>query len=165
MVSRVSLFVYGSFSEGMVHFDKLSKYITSCRPGSVLGRAYRLRVGYPVVLIGGNQKVSGALLQLDAPDVLFNILDEFHGYSALKPEKSLFLKEKVSVELDSGEIEESLIYGINPQKLPKTAALIEDGDWEKSLKETPVVTENLSEKQVCYIKKTGSFFGARYYPH
>lgn len=159
MINRTSLFVYGSFFKGMVHYNKLKDYVVSARPATVRGGMYRLQVGYPVYVSEGDCEIAGLLVQLEAPDVLFRILDEFHGFSPVSPEKSLYWKLDVKVKLEEGGEEEALIYALNPAKLPKSAVYIPDGRWLESLQETPALTETLTERQISYVKKLGSTTG------
>lgn len=158
MGAELKLFVYGSYCEGMVHYNKLENFISSVKPAKMRGSVYRLEVGYPVVLLEGNGLIEGQLLSISRAEIISLLLDEFHGYSALKPEKSLFLKSRVRVDSEGGE-EEALVYSINPTKLPKTARLIEDADWRRSMREEPVYTEYLTEKQMAYVKKLGQSSG------
>jgi gamma-glutamylcyclotransferase (GGCT)/AIG2-like uncharacterized protein YtfP len=152
------VFAYGSISEGMVHFNKLAAFVVSQKMGSIKGTAYKLKVGYPVVLKDGDYTIPGQVLELKASDLLMKLLDEMHGYNPLQPDKSLYIREEVSVTMES-HTELAWVYYLNPKKLPDTAQLISDGDWAKAMKETPVLTEKLTEKQRCYIQKLGAASG------
>lgn len=159
MANRVSLFVYGSFSEGMVHYRKISEYVKVSQPAWAKGRVYRLQVGYPVLVTDGDNRVEGQLLELEAPELLFKILDEFHGFSPISPEKSLYWKSDIKVQLEDGSERDALVYALNPSKLPKSAVLISDGRWKESLQSQPALTQGLSERQISYVKKLGSTTG------
>ena len=54
------LFVYGSFSEGMVHFNKISNYILETFPAQVRGSVYHLEVGFPVLVADGSDVIYGS---------------------------------------------------------------------------------------------------------
>ena len=160
MATRESLFIYGSFCSGMVHFEKISQYIVSQRSAVTTGSMYRLPVGYPVFLKEGNNQVWGQWVEIEAPDVLFRLLDEFHGYSLMAPEKSLFLKTEIEIQcLETFEKHMVQTYCLSPAKLPRNAMPIENGDWRQSLKESPALPDSLTERQVCYIRKLGASSG------
>ncbi len=159
------VFVYGSFCEGMVHYAKISRFLEDIRPARVRGSAYRLEVGYPVYLQQGEDWVPGQSVRVRAPDVLFPILDEWNGFSPLRPEKSLFLKVEVEVTLvDSGHVEKAFTYALNPSKLPKTAQLIEGGDWKGALAKAPSLVDTLTDRQIEYIGRLGSSTGRQIVP-
>ena len=155
MVKKVQLFVYGSFCQGMVHFDRLAKYVMDSSPARARGSAYRMEVGYPVFIAEGINYIEGDLVTLEAPDMFFHLLDQFHGFSPVSPEKSLFWRTEVSVEKPDQTQVEAQAYTLNPAKLPKSAELISEGDWRQSIVEKPVITEVLTKKQKEYIRKLG----------
>jgi len=160
MATRESLFIYGSFCSGMVHFEKISQYIVSQRSAITTGSMYRLPVGYPVFLKEGSQEVWGQWVEIEAPDVLFMLLDEFHGYSPMAPEKSLFSKTEIEIQcLETFEKHKIHAYCLVPAKLPRNATPIENGDWRQSLKESPALPQSLSERQINYIRKLGASSG------
>lgn len=172
MSEVVSLFAYGSFTEGMIHNTKISQYVTRRVGATVPGYAYRLEVGYPVYVAealstncGPKQAIRGELLQIHAPALAFQILDEFHGVSVLTPEKSLFHKIEKTVSLDDGEQLTAWTYSMNPSKLPKSAALIQNGDWRQDLQQRPPLLQYLTDKQCCYIKKLGKTTGREVIPY
>ncbi|HEX4923037.1 MAG TPA: hypothetical protein VFV50_03090, partial [Bdellovibrionales bacterium] len=43
-----TLFVYGSLTQGMVHYSRIANYIESQLPATARGTVYRLEVGFPV---------------------------------------------------------------------------------------------------------------------
>lgn len=170
MQHQMSLFVYGSLSSGMVHFEKIRGFITASQAASISGFVYRLPVGYPVYLsrdISGasenSVQIHGQLVSLDGPDVAFRILDEFHGYSPLVPDKSLFWKEKVFAETQSGVVEAE-VYALNPSKLPRGSELIGDGDWQRELSLRPALPAILTERQSTYVKKLNASTGREIVP-
>jgi gamma-glutamylcyclotransferase (GGCT)/AIG2-like uncharacterized protein YtfP len=153
-----SLFVYGSFCEGMVHFEKLRPFADQVEAASVVGSVYRMPVGFPVYLKGGQQQIQGRLLRLSKPELAFNLLDEFHGVSQLDPASGIFERVEVDVQL-VGATERAFIYSILPARLPRTAKLIESGDWKKSLEENPALPTRLTDKQRNYVRKLGQSSG------
>lgn len=165
MLKELSLFVYGSLSEGMVHFNKISQYIVAKEQATVAGLVFRLPSGYPVFTnsISANNehpdRVPGAIVHLAAPEVAFHILDEFHGVSLLAPEKSLFFKETTFAETIDGEKKECFIYSMNRAKLPKGAQRIEAGDWLNNFTNQPALPTTLTERQATYIRKLSQSSG------
>lgn len=165
MTETVSLFVYGSFSENMVHYDLLSQFVTAKEPAAMEAFAYRLEVGYPVLSLEARGTgeapcwVSGQLLEVQAEAVLFKLLDEFHGWSPVNPEKSLFFKTTRSVRKSDGSELSANCYVINPAKLPKTAQIISGGDWQAALSDGPPFTEQLTDRQRAYVLKLGASTG------
>lgn len=153
-MSNDLLFVYGSFSEGMVHFDKIANYILETFPAQVRGSIYHLEVGYPVLVSHGHDAVFGSVVRLKDADMLFKILDEFHGYSMTEPHKSLYLRQQASAA-KVPTLEEVAVqaYSLNPSKLPRGATKIQDGNWLRAMSEQPSILNNLTERHKGYIKK------------
>lgn len=155
-----TLFVYGSLTQGMVHFSRIANHIESQSRATAEGTVYRLEVGFPVFVAQGNTPVSGVLLKLKPSDILHKLLDEFHGYSAIQPEQSLFIKSQLEVTVeghDSSQMTQT--YSMNPAKLPRTAVLIRDGDWMKSMTERAPMTQSLTTNQKTYIQRLGRSTG------
>lgn len=153
-------FVYGAMSEGLVHWSKISQFIESSAPARLKAAAYRLRVGFPVLLKEGRDFVEGYVTELKSSDLLLNLLDEFHGFSRFDPEKSLFVREEA--ELDGGE--KAWVYFLNPKKLPVSAKPIDGGDWKKTLEEEPPLTAKITERQRCYLLRLAAATGREIVP-
>jgi gamma-glutamylcyclotransferase (GGCT)/AIG2-like uncharacterized protein YtfP len=162
-MTEMKLFVYGSLSEGLVHFHKIQEFITSSVQASMQGSVYRLKVGYPVLLQAGQDTISGQLLELRTTEFLVNLLDEFHGFHKLEESKSLYFRRQVTVETENGSVI-AWAYVLNPNKLPKTAALIIGGDWKSSLQVQPPLTEQLTDRQRTYIQRLGNSTGREIIP-
>lgn len=158
-MTTTRFFVYGSFSEGMVHFSKIQNFIEHSAPGQIRASAYRLKVGFPALLNSGADVIRGQLVELKSSDLLLGLLDEFFGCSQLDPEKSLYHRQEVLVTVHGGGVEKAWVYFLNPQKLPADAMLIHGGDWEKSMEEVPALPQKLTEKQKSYISKLGGSTG------
>lgn len=164
---RDSLFVYGSFSEGMVHFSKIKGQIVERRPAFAFGSVYRLPVGYPVFIQEGVGRIEGEFVRLERPEIIFAMLDEMHGVCAYDPEKSLFNRVELTVEVEfSGlnEGEKAWVYCFNPMKLTRGAVRIVDGNWKRALQESPPIVAKLTEKQRTYIQRLGSSTGREIVP-
>ena len=99
---ETKMFVYGSMSEGMVHFQKIENFILHQSKAQIRGKAYRLKAGFPVLLEGADTNVPGFLVSIKSSDLLTQLLDQFHGVSD-DPKKSLHLKKQVEVLTESGE--------------------------------------------------------------
>lgn len=69
--------------------------------GSIRARLYDLGP-YPGAKLAGNSSedfVKGELYQLGDPEPAIMMLDKYEGYSRLEPDKSLFIRELVTVTL------------------------------------------------------------------
>jgi gamma-glutamylcyclotransferase (GGCT)/AIG2-like uncharacterized protein YtfP len=139
---RDSLFVYGAFAEGMVHFRKIAQAVEEILPARVQGSIFRLPIGFPVFCETGFQRVKGHVVRLGQSEMIFSLLDQFHGVSLADPDSTLFHCKTISVRLENMEWMDCSVYCANPKKMPKNAQLIEDGDWEKSLLEKPPLTKS-----------------------
>lgn len=157
-------FIYGSLSEGMVHFDKVKEFILERQPAGMRGRAYRLPVGYPVISREGFDWIPGMVVKLKMTDLLQQLLDEFHCCDRVRPEESLHHCVEVEAELQSGERITAMAYVIDPDRLPAEAKLIEGGNWQEALERKPPLTEQLSEKQRTYIIKLRNCRGREIVP-
>ncbi|WP_373998717.1 gamma-glutamylcyclotransferase [Bdellovibrio bacteriovorus] len=164
-MTTTRFFVYGSFCEGMVHFNKIQNFLESSVLARVKATAYRLKVGFPAIVKAGSDLVPGQLVELKSSELLLSLMDEFHGYNRHDPEQSLYSREEVDVypEGSSAPVR-AWIYFLNPLKLPVNAAVIPGGDWKRSLEEHPSLTSKLSEKQVTYIQKLGKSTGREIVP-
>ncbi len=157
------LFVYGSWTPGHIHFEKIKDLVLESNPAKIIGKAYRLSAGYPVILAAGQEFVFGEVLNLKKNDFLVNLLDEFHGVHPTEPSKSLF--HRIEVEAETETHRQSVwTYVVNPLKLPKTAKPIPNSDWRESLKQEPPLTEKLTEKQRTYILRLGQTTGREIVP-
>ncbi len=157
---RDTLFVYGSFSQGMVHFQRIAGSILESRRAFMRGCAYRLPVGFPVYSIQGEQRIPGSIVTLQRPEILLPLLDQFHGFQVLEPEQSLFYRFDSFAEIDgTGEKVLTSVYSMNLQKLPRGSHLILDGNWEKVLAEKPALPLRLTDKQRNYVLKLGRASG------
>lgn len=156
-------FVYGSMSEGLVHFEKIREFVTENLTAVACGSVYRLKVGFPVFLEQGADPVAGNFVTVRAPDLLFQLLDQFHGFSALDPEKSLYLRKEIKVETATGQ-RDAWAYVLNPSKLPLSARRIEGGNWKESLAQMPPLTATLTEKQRTYVLRLGFSTGREIVP-
>ena len=162
-MAQEKFFFYGSLTNGLVHFDKIKNFVTDQVSARIQGTAYRLQVGYPVVLPVGHDVIEGSLMTLCDSDVLVQLLDQFHGVDFFDEKRSMHVRKQVPVKTASGD-EIAWVYFIHPDKLPKTAKIISDGNWQKSLQESPPLTTKLNEKQKHYLGKLSAITGREILP-
>ncbi len=170
-MTESKFFVYGSLTEGLVHFSRIRDFVVNKVDATLKGSVYRLKVGYPVFVEQGEDSVIGQLLTIKTSDLLFNLLDAFHGVLPDNPAKSLYFRKLVNVNVknESGTsasdlFEQAWVYILNPLKLPVDAVQIKDGDWQNDLKTTPCLPEKLSERQKNYVLKLGASSGREIVP-
>lgn len=152
------LFVYGSMTEGRVHYGRVSEFVKESTPAFLKGSVFRLESGYPVFSGEGLDLVPGTLLRLEAPSTLWKVLDELNGCSPANPDKSLFHRITVSAEVD-GRTVECQVYAVNPCKLPRSAGKIAGGDWLGDISEREPMVTLLTSNQRNYIQKLGRSTG------
>jgi gamma-glutamylcyclotransferase (GGCT)/AIG2-like uncharacterized protein YtfP len=152
------LFVYGSMTEGRVHYGRVAEFVKETSSAFLKGSAYRLESGYPVFSSDGIDLVPGTLLRLDAPSTLWKVLDELNGCSPANPDKSLFHRVTTLAEVD-GKSVECQVYVVNPCKLPRSASKIAGGDWLGDISEREPMVTLLTTNQRNYIQKLGRSTG------
>jgi gamma-glutamylcyclotransferase (GGCT)/AIG2-like uncharacterized protein YtfP len=157
------LFVYGPMAEGMVHLEKLKDFMVSVVPALARGSVYRLKVGYPAMVLGGPDFIRGRLVSLKSSEVLWHLLDGFYGFNSQDPVRSLYQRQKVNV-LAQEALLSAWVYVMSQDKVPSNAQLIPGGDWESSLKEQPPLSERLTDKQKKYVLKLGASSGREIIP-
>lgn len=152
-------FAIGSWTEGMLNFDKLRNFIISYEPATIEGSVYRLPVGFPVYSDQGNDQILGQLFELKIDETLVSIMDTFHGVHFSDATKGLHERILKTVKKITGQIEQAHVYIFNPKKLTKKANLIAGGLWKESLEKDPPLTQQLTEKQKTYVLKLGAAKG------
>lgn len=157
------LFVYGSLTEGMVHFGKIRDFIKSVRPAFAKGSVYRMKVGFPAMALDGQDTIRGQLLELEASDLMWHLLDGFFGFNSQDPSKSIFLKECIYIMVGD-QMMQAWAYVLNKEKCNNQMQFIEGGDWEGAMKDIPPLTEKLTEKQRNYVLKLGGSSGREIVP-
>jgi gamma-glutamylcyclotransferase (GGCT)/AIG2-like uncharacterized protein YtfP len=158
--SEMNIFVYGSLARGNIHFNKFFNEEQITPNVFIRASAYRLEVGYSVVSTQNPfQMVPGDMVTCSKSEILLSLLDEFHGFSFKTPEKSLYLRILTDVYMDDGSVKKAYVYSINPLKLPKTAKLIESGNWLEDFTNNPPITEKLKDREKEYIRKLGNASG------
>ena len=163
-MTTMRFFVIGSWTEGMLHFQKLRPFIISYEPAVILAKAYRLSVGFPVLVAqntGSEQvdQIIGQLVELKFNATLVALMDSMHGVHLLDPSKGLHQRLTVKIIKSSGDQDDAQVYFFNPKKLSAKAVRIEGGVWQESLMLNPPLTEQLTDKQKSYVLKLGSVKG------
>lgn len=156
-------FVYGSMTQGLVHFKKIEEYVLSAKPAKIQATAYFLKVGFPVVVQQSSDWVEGELVTLSSAEMLLPLLDQFHGFLSEKLEKSLYFRQKTTV-LVGDEATEAWVYFLNPKNLPKTAQRIEGGQWREAMIDRKSVLDELTDSQKTYIQRLGKVSGRQIVP-
>lgn len=174
--SEWSLFVYGSMTQGLVHFQKIADFAVNVETAYIKGDAYQLKVGFPVVLMPQSEAhtdfVQGELVSIKSPDSLVPLLDQFHGFDVNKIEKSLYFREEITTykkdpltgDLSSNTTNKAYAYFLNPQKLPKDAQKISDESWKGLVESDNSILNQLTESQKDYILKLGKITGRETIP-
>lgn len=109
----------GKYMEGAEYIDK----------AIIPGKLYHLG-GFPG-LKEGEGKVVGELYEIIDPSI-HKLLDMYEGYDPDREDRSLFIRRKVEVELETPDMsttytKEAWVYYFNGNV--KSNHLIEDGDW------------------------------------
>lgn len=162
-MTETKFFVYGSMSEGLVHFSRIREFVVSMQRAHLRAQAWRLPVGFPVLVQSEEDLVPGELVTLNMTDLLSCLLDSFHGFNPFDPENGLYFKREVVVQTEAGE-ERSWAYFLNPGHLPAAAKKIAGGDWKKDLQASPPITDKLTPQQKQYILKLSTVKGRETVP-
>ena len=163
-MTTMRFFVIGSWTEGMFHFQKLKPFIVSYEPATLRAQAYRLPVGFPVLVAQNNgnndsDQIMGQLIELKYDETLLALMDSLHGVHLSDPTKGLHQRLSVKIVKKSGDQDEAQVYFFNPKKLNAKAIRIIGGVWQQSLALNPPLTEQLTEKQKTYVLKLGAIKG------
>jgi len=152
-------FMIGSWTEGMVHFQKLAPYILSFEKAYINATVYRLPVGFPVIVNQENQKVYGQLIDIKVDSTLLALMDTLHGVHPSDASKGVHIRTETVVNKIAGDSEVAQVYFFNPKKLTSKAVLLQDAEWRTSLEQQPPLPETLTEKQRMYVLKLGAAKG------
>lgn len=158
-MTTMRFFMIGSWTEGMVHFQKLAPYILSFEKAYINATVYRLPIGFPVIVNQENQKVYGQLIEIKVESTLLALMDTLHGVHPSDASKGLHIRSEIEVLKSTGDSELAQVYFFNPKKLTSKAVLIQDAEWRTSLEAQPPLPETLTEKQRTYVLKLGAAKG------
>jgi gamma-glutamylcyclotransferase (GGCT)/AIG2-like uncharacterized protein YtfP len=152
-------FMIGSWTEGMFHFQKLMPFIVSYEPATIQATAYRLPVGFPVIIEDQTATIHGQFIELKDDSTLLALMDTLQGVKATEPAKGLHYRKQTTVTKASGQTDTAEVYFYNPKKLTAKAAVIADGLWKQSLEDQQPLPMQLSERQKTYVLKLGAVKG------
>lgn len=158
------LFLYGSWFPGHVHFPLIENHVLHYRPATVEGSVYRARIGFPLFVNEGRDRVPGAVVQVSAPETLFLLLDEFHGVNKLNPLESFFERVTLSARDESGDSSPVLVYAMPKHRLSAAFPRIPGGDWPRDLQVRPDLVSQLSERHRLYLQRLGASNGRENVP-
>ena len=159
-----SLFLCGSLCKDMLHHKLIEDAVVHSVPASLFGSVYRLEVGFPVFCSEGQDKIQGELVSIKNTELVWPLLDQFFLYKEEKAEKCLYLRELKKVETDEG-LKDAVVYSLNPTKKPRSARLIEGGDWLADFRKQVPLTQELTDEEKHYIKKLGKCTGRDIVPY
>lgn len=163
-MTTMRFFMIGSWTEGMFHFQKLMPFIVSYEPATIQATAYRLPIGFPILIepTATEEKtatIHGQFIELKADSTLLALMDTLHGVKAVEPAKGLHYRTQAMVTKASGQTDTAEVYYYNPKKLTAKAAVIADGLWKQSLETQQPLPMQLTEKQKTYVLKLGAVKG------
>ncbi len=128
------LFVYGTLRKSLIGAQKSTELIQIMSSlafigtGSVNGQLYDLG-DYPGAIVGENfdNKIYGEIYQLDDPQAVLTVLDQYEGFIPGELEASLFARVKEKITMLDGSLMEGWMYVYNDWVA--TGKLIESGDY------------------------------------
>ncbi len=151
---KYKFFAFGSFAANQVHYPKIAGLITDKKAAFVKGEIYRLRCGYPALIPDPQgELIAGELCELEVPESYVSILDQLMHFDISHPEKSLFKRQSLTVQVGNFGQCEAETYCLNPKKKTNAHKKITGGDWQQDLVENPPITRNLLGRQKDYIHR------------
>lgn len=127
------LFLYGTLRPGVTpkEIDSVVKRFRRLGSARVRGKLYDFG-DYPGAVLGNKSRteVRGELVELPSDEKLLDALDEYEEFDRQNPRKSLFIRKKATIRLDSGSALEAWIYIYN--KRPGKAPVVRGGDYLRS---------------------------------
>lgn len=122
------VFFYGTLMAG---FDRrrrlgIDKVLRYAGRGSIEAALYDLGI-YPAAVPTTGSRVWGEVFETDAIDDVLSALDQIEGHRTGDPDGSLYVREKVPVELPDGRSAQAWVYFYNAPL--GQAPLIPSGDY------------------------------------
>lgn len=155
MAKVENLFAYGPWCQGGCQFRFLEPYIESLRDAYLIGRCLRTDLGYPVYLEDGTDRVTGQVVTLRGPEVLWQLLEEFHGVHPNEPTLGLFLRrQKEAIDVATGLMTPVLVYTVSANRRGPGWTAVPAGDWRATPQPVPL-PDRMSDRQKAYIKRLG----------
>lgn len=164
-MKNTMLFVYGAMYRENLRPLFFSAPMHEKTPASLRAKLYRLQSGIHGAVLSQQEAVPilGELLVLSAPDFLLQTLDVFFGYNSQFPQKSLFIRQEVSVSSIEGNTVQAWTYLLSDFALAG-AKPVPSGDWARDVKERPALLDTLTPKQRAYVCKLGVRSGREIVP-
>lgn len=129
----LKVFVYGTLKPGGHYWPDFcqGKLASEPRPAKIRGELYDLHVGYPGLLLSGDQWVHGYVLEM-VDEAAFAGLDYLEGYVPGRPEaENDYNRLRVRCFSPEGKpLDEVWIYEMTAEKIAQhKGTRIESGDW------------------------------------
>ncbi|MGL5346244.1 MAG: gamma-glutamylcyclotransferase family protein [Peptostreptococcaceae bacterium] len=129
------VFVYGSLRSDMFNYEKLLKgKVSKVQKGSIRGMLFHIEnKGYPAV-IQGYDRIQGELMGLKNFEQTLRELDELENYTVDNNINCEYIRKRVEVELDNGQIVEAYYYEYNPKSsmnINDKLIPVLNGDWKQ----------------------------------
>jgi pyruvate carboxylase len=126
------LFVYGTLMKG--HRDDWQQRVGArlVGRGRITGKLYRLgKFPGAVTSAGNGSHIQGEVYHLSDASRALRILDEYEEFEPNSPKGSLFIRKRMSVEMEDGSSAEAWVYVYN--RSVKKANLIRSGNFNKKV--------------------------------
>lgn len=128
----IPIFVYGTLMKGFENHSMLEQYILSSCQGSIAGRLYHLKEGYPAVT-KGKDRIQGEIYWLRDMGKVLPALDYLEDYN--QPDTEDLYKRILCEALTSaGERVLCYVYVWAPEReaeLLRDGVYVQSGDWKK----------------------------------
>lgn len=117
------LFVYGTLRPGQAAWPRLAPHARGAEPAWCHGRLVAFPEGYPGVVLGGDRRVHGELVELIDPEAAWPALDVYEGDAYARVERA--------VETVRGPVT-AWIYELRSPALAARGAPVPGGAWSGS---------------------------------
>tara|TARA_B100000886_G_scaffold102602_1_gene68165 strand:- start:503 stop:895 length:393 start_codon:yes stop_codon:yes gene_type:complete len=128
------VFVYGTVMPGGKYYDYIfSDNLPSFLEAKVRGKLYDLNVGYPGLLLGGENWVFGFLLSFEDENILKK-LDMFEGFDETNSQATNEYDRTITSVFDLEEdfLGQAWVYSMNENQLSRfNYSVLESGVWKK----------------------------------
>ena len=162
---KYSFFTYGAFLKGQSHYSKFSKLVVGEKKAFVKANAYRLHCGYPILEISSaGELIEGTLVELEAPQSFWPILDELLGVTQLEAEKCFLNRCSILTRIDSFTSIEAQTYCINPKKITKAYKKINRYQWSHRINKGLKTLKKLNDQHRQYLSRLSELKGRNTVP-
>ena len=129
----MKVFVYGTVMPGGKYHDYICHgTVSSFQEAKVKGKLYDLNVGYPGILLGGENWVRGYLLSFENKYVLKK-LDTLEGFDEKNiQEANVYSRTRISIfDLNENFISQAWVYFMKKDQLSRfDYSVLESGKWK-----------------------------------